>query len=143
VQDGGAPAAGACATAQRAIQQRLAELDEMKQVATKTLELLGKLADLVEQPAEFNRLIARVDELRGCVQRNRRTYDLVSQVSQRAELRRLHADRAINDRKRETPERARRRLARDREYVTAFIDGCEYLLHMLPAAAQRLEARRP
>jgi hypothetical protein len=120
-----------------ALEERLEELGQMKSTALQTQELLARLATLVDRPAEFNRLVGQADELRARVQRNERTYNLVSQVSQRAELRRLRADRAIRDEHRETSETARRRLARDREYVAAFIDGCDYLLQMLPEALQR------
>ena len=125
----------------QALQQRLDELHEIRQNALETKEVLEKLATLVDAPAEFNRLVGRVDQLRGRVQRHDRIYNLISQVSQGAELRRLHADRAIRDDRRETPQTARRRLARDRDYVTAFIDGCDFLLQMLPEAMQRARER--
>lgn len=123
------------------LDRRLEELREIHKIATETLDTLGRLAELVERPAEFNRLVTRVDELRARMQRNDRTYGLVSQVSQLAELRRVHADRAIRDERTETPATARRRLKRDREYVAAFIEGCDYMLRMLPEAAQRVRER--
>lgn len=135
------PDAEVVPAALRAFRERLEEIQELRRNALETLELLERLADLVERPAEFNRLVGRVDELRTRVQRNERTYDLVSQVSQRAELRRLQADRAISDDRQETPEMARRRLARDCEYVAAYVDGCDYLLEMLPEALRRAEER--
>ena len=125
------------------LESRLTELREVRQIAIATRDLLTKLAGLVEQPAEFNRLVGQVDQLRTQMQRNDRTYGLVSQVSQHAELRRLQADRAIHDEETETPDSARRRLRRDRAYVTALLDGCDYLLELLPAALERLRARLP
>jgi hypothetical protein len=127
----------------QALEQRREELAEMRRAAGETGELLAELARLVDRPAEFNRLVGRVDELRARVQHSQRTYDLVSQVSQRAELRRLHADRAISDERRETPESARRRLARDREYVAAFVEGCDFLLELLPQTLARVQERVP
>lgn len=124
-----------------ALEQRLAELQDTRQIAVETNELLPKLEGLVERPAEFNRLVARVDELRSRMQQSERTYNLVVQVSQLAELRRIQADRAIHDEPCETPETARRRLRRDREYVSAFIDGCDCLLNMLPQALERVRDR--
>lgn len=120
------------------LEQRLDELREIRQIATDTNELLEKLDKLVERPAEFNRLVVRVDELRARMQRNSRTYNLVSQVSQLAELRRLQADRSIHDEHDETPDTARRRLKRDRDYVAAFIDGCDFLQQLLPPALERV-----
>jgi hypothetical protein len=127
----------------RELERRLEEVREIRQIAVGTRDLLEQLGTLTDRPAEFNRLVARVDELRARMQRNDRTYNLVSQVSQLAELRRLHADRAIDDEARETPETARRRLRRDREYVTAFIEGCDFLLQMLPEAMGRACERLP
>jgi len=123
------------------LDRRLEELREIREIAVETQQILERLSSLLDRPAEFNRLVARVDELRSRIQRNDRTYNLVSQVSQLAELRRLHADRSIRDEEMETPATARRRLQRDREYVAAFIEGCEYLLQMLPQASARLRER--
>jgi hypothetical protein len=135
------PPAGLKERAQEQLEQRLEELREIRQIAADTQELLERLSQLVDRPAEFNRLVSHVDELRARIQRNDRTFNLVSQVSQRAELRRLHADRSIRDERKETPAMARRRLKRDREYVAAFIEGCDYLLQMLPEAVERVRER--
>jgi hypothetical protein len=121
------------ARAVAAIEQRLGEIREMRSIATETDGLLARLEGLLDRPREFNRLIVRVDELRARMRRNDRTYNLVSHVSQLAELRRLQADDQV-----ETPASARRRLKRDREYVSAFIEGCGYLEEMLPHAVQRI-----
>jgi len=124
-----------------ALEQRLAELREIRQTATETIALLDELTGLLDRRDAFNRRVLRMDELRTKMQRHGRTYNVVSQVAQKAELRRLHADRAIRDGVPETPTTARRRLRRDREYVTAFREGCDYLLDMLPQALERLRSR--
>ena len=126
-----------------ALEQRLVELREIRGIARATAEILEKLGHLFDRPAEFNRLVMRVDELRARMVQNDLTYSLVVQVSQLAELRRVHADRAIRDDECETVETARRRLRRDREYVAAFIDGCNYLEQMLPQALERVRERLP
>ena len=126
-----------------ALEQRLVELREIRGIALATAEILEKLGRLFDRPAEFNRLVMRVDELRARMVQNDLTYSLVVQVSQLAELRRVHADRAIRDDECETVETARRRLRRDREYVAAFIDGCNYLEQMLPQALERVRERLP
>jgi len=118
-------------------------LKEMRAIATETADVLERLDKLVERPAEFNRLVARVDELRTRMSRYQTTYELVVSVSQVAELRRLRADRTILDDQEETPESARRRLRRDREYVAAFIDGCDYLEKTLPEALARVREQLP
>jgi hypothetical protein len=131
------------ARATQQIDQRMRELVEMREIADQTRTLLKKLTTLVEQRDEFNRLVGRVDDLRGRMQRYDRTYHLVTQVSQLAELRRVHADRSIHDGKVETPAMARRRLRRDVEYVDAFIDGCRFMERILPQALERLEEQMP
>jgi hypothetical protein len=123
------------------LDQRLVEVREVRAIAEETHELLAQLVELVDRPAEFNRLVARVDELRSGLRKNERTYNMVCQVSQRAELRRVQADRAIHDEEAETPAMARRRLRRDREFVVGFMDGCDFLLEMLPQARARVSER--
>ncbi len=125
--------------AQAALAERQRELEEVRQIAAATLTLLERLARLVEQPDAFNRLVAETDELRARMLRYGRTYELVVGVSQMAELRRIQADRSLTDDGEETPAMARRRLRRDRDFVTDFIDGCDFLRRMLPEAAARLE----
>jgi hypothetical protein len=124
-----------------AVQTRLDEVTRMRQIAVETEALLERLAELTHKPADFNRLIVRVDELRAQMQRHARTYNLVVQVAQLGELRRVQADRAIRDEAVETAENARRRLRRDREYVMAFIEGCDFLLGILPTTLNRLRER--
>ncbi len=135
------PGPEACRSACAALEERLRELHEIRAIATETLTELDRLAGLLDRPAEFNRGVARIDELRVRMARYDRTYGLVSHVSQLAELRRVQADRTISDEQRETPARARRRLRRDREYVAALIDGCDYLLGLLPEALRRVRER--
>ncbi len=126
------------ADVQRQLEKRLEELQEIRRIAADTIEVLERLVKLVERPDEFNRLVVKVDELHNRMRRNERTYNLVSQVAQHAELRRVQADRAINDERQETPASARRRLRRDQEYVAGFLDGCDFLLRMLPAGLKRV-----
>ena len=54
---------------------------------------------------------------------------------------RVQADRAISDQREETSRMARRRLRRDREYVAALLEGCDFLRQMLPQALERLRER--
>lgn len=121
-----------------ALRQRLDEIAKVKAIALEMEGLLEKLVGLVGWPAQFNRVVARVDDLRTLMGQYERTYKIVVGVSQLAELRRYSADRRIGRQERETAEIARRRLRRDREFVSAFIDGCEYLEGMLPQALARL-----
>ncbi len=139
--DGPAEDAAEIAPAREALCERLREIREARQIAEETLECLEQLCELLTQPARFNRLITRVDELRVRMQRFEHVYRLVVEVSQIAELRRYQADRRLGDPSHETPETARRRLRRDQDFVRDFVSGCQFLESLLPQALARLEAR--
>lgn len=123
------------------IERRLEELRDTREIATRTEELLTRLEGLLDRPAEFNRVVTEIDELRVRMREHDQMYRLITQVSQLAELRRVHADRAIDDDTPETPETARIRLRRDREYVRSLIEGCAFLEEMLPEALERVRER--
>lgn len=127
------------AAAERALEERIGEVGELRALAVEMRGLLNDLVKLIDQPGRFNQVVARVDEVRARIARLDRTYQLVSAVSQFAELRRYNADRSLGDQDVETKESAKRRLRRDREFVGEFIDGCEYLLEILPDALKRLK----
>lgn len=131
--------------ASRALEERLREIGEIKRIAREMVPLLETLTTLLDRPTEFNRALARVDDLRLLMQKHDRTYMLVLDVSQFAELRRYKADRefAEEDNEAESVEIARRRLRRDREFVAAFLDGCDYLERLLPQALQRIRESMP
>jgi len=127
--------------ASAALEQRIEELKYVQRIAREMSGLLERLEALVERPADFNRLIVRVDELRTLIHKYREMYRLVIDVSATAELRRYTADRRIGTPQSETGETARRRLRRDRDFVESFIDGCEFLQSLLPEALVRLRER--
>jgi hypothetical protein len=129
--------AGACA----ALEARIAELRLVQKIAREMNGLLERLETLVDRPAEFNRVIVRVDALRTLIHKYDEMYRLVVDVSAMAELRRYTADRRLGTPGTETTETARRRLRRDRDFVDSFIDGCEFLERVLPEALDRLHER--
>lgn len=121
-----------------ALRARLDELSEVRRIAEETEALLGRLVELIDRPDDFNRLLARVDDLRIRMLRHDRLYKIVVEAAPVAELRRVSADRSLGTPRRETPETARRRLQRDREFVRGFLDGCAFLEELLPRAISRL-----
>ncbi|MBL8880453.1 MAG: motility associated factor glycosyltransferase family protein [Phycisphaerales bacterium] len=123
-----------------ALEARLEELREVRAIAEETESLLGRLMDLIERPDDFNRLLARVDDLRMRMLRHDRLYKIVVEAAPVAELRRVSADRSLGAPQRETPDTARRRLNRDREFVRGFLDGCAFLEGLLPRAIARLRS---
>jgi hypothetical protein len=135
------PATDATPLVARALDEldaRLGELAELRTIAGEMSTLLARLVELLDRPAEFNRVVARVDELRTRIQRYDRMYRVVTGVSQVGELRRYTADRRMGTVTEETPAVARRRLERDREFVAAFAEGCDYLAQLLPEVRARL-----
>lgn len=125
--------------ARTALDVRLADLARVKAIAEEMHGLLTTLEGLVREPARFNALIVRVDDLRNEITRYDTMYRLVVDVAQSAELRRYQADRELDRLKdADAAERARAQLARDRAFVEAFLDGCAFLGTTLPEVAGRL-----
>ena len=126
------------AEAEQLVTKRLDEVRELHKISDEMIELLKKLETLVERPAEFNKLIVRVDALRSRIAGYSQMYKLVVEVSAMAELKRHAADRAIGSVTKQTPEIARKRLERDRDFVESFRDGCQYVEEVLPQVLERL-----
>jgi len=124
-----------------ALEKRIEELKHVHKTAREMRGLLEKLDTLVEKPAQFNRLIARVDALRTFIHRYDHMYRLVIDVSAAAELRRMAADRDIGAPETETAKTARQHLKRDMEFVDSFLDGCEFLTDVIPEALNRIRER--
>lgn len=131
-----------------ALRKRLAELSEFRGLCTQTRDLLAEMERLLDRPAEFDRRIVRVDELREMVFARGLIFQMVSDVSQLAELQKFSADRRLaSDQSRAAAgsemspvDRARRQLARDRRFVDALLEGCAALQEILDCAVRRTEA---
>jgi hypothetical protein len=129
---------GSLQRAAAALVERQEEVAALRAIAEEMRPLLERLTASVDDPSAFNRLIVRVDELRTRIRQYERTYSLVVDVSQQAELQRYGADRRIGARDTETAVSAAARLQRDRAFVEAFIEGCAFLEELLPVALERL-----
>ncbi|MBK8915738.1 MAG: DUF115 domain-containing protein [Phycisphaerales bacterium] len=140
LRDAGDMAADDAGAAAASIEARIREIRELRRISERMLGLLDELAGLTDRPAEFNRRIALVDDLRAQVARCDRAFRLVTEASQLAELRRFSADRQIggDSPEHDSPQTALRRLRRDGEFVAAIRDGCDFLLDLLPQALDRL-----
>lgn len=123
------------------IDARIREIRELRRISEQMLTLLDELSRLTGRPSEFNRRIAKVDDLRAQVARCDRAFRIVTEASQLAELRRFSADRRMGGDapEQDTPQTALRRLRRDAEFVTSIRDGCDFLLDVLPQALLRLQ----
>lgn len=130
------------------LRKRLDELAEFRGLCDETRGLVSEMKDCVDRPAEFNRRIVRIDELRAMVHERDRTFRMVSDLSQLGEWQKFSADRRLSlDTARKqasgglTPaQRAVRQLDRDGRFVAALIEGCDVLERTLREALARMEA---
>lgn len=136
------PVSGRLSRAIREVEQRLEELGAVVAVVDELLVLLDELNRLVESPDRFNQRLIRVDELRAQVSRESRAYRIVNAASQLAEFRRFSADRRLELAPGSSAERARKQIARDREFISAIRDGAIEVSGMLQDSLSRMQARR-
>jgi hypothetical protein len=122
------------------LEKRIQELDGAVAVCDELLALLRELDGLTHDPEQFNRRLARVDELRTRIGQDSRPYMLVNAFTQEAELRRYSADRRIGAEGPEDAARAKRRIARDIEFLTAVREGALEVKPILDAARDRMHA---
>jgi len=128
------------AAGQAALRERLAELATFRGICQETMRIIGRLEGLTDRPSEFNRLIARVDELRTLVQEHGTIFRMVCGVSQRGELMKTSADRRMAIDAPRGREHTLRQLRRDRAFVEALLEGCGELQSILDQSLSRFEA---
>lgn len=121
------------------LDQRIGEVESMRSVCEKLVDLLSQLTDLVHDPPRFNQLIVRVDELRARVNQSNRAYRVISAAAQLAELRRFSADRKLAATVSEETDRAIQQLKRDLQYVGDVRDGATQMLDILNEAKSRIQ----
>lgn len=126
--------------AREALAVRVGEVDAFRELCVETLALLRTLRGLIDRPAEFNRRLVRLDELRTLVQRHDLIHHMVREVSQLAELQRMAADRRIDPDAPDQKNRALRQLDRDARFIEALLEGCDRLANILNGAKERFDA---
>jgi hypothetical protein len=119
--------------------KRINDVDGLVEVCKKMDVELAKLQELTHDPGRFNQTMVRVDELRAQVNQAQRAYRIINAASQLAELRRFSSDRRLNADESKGAERAKRQLARDREFIGEIISGGESMIEILTEALQRLD----
>lgn len=132
------PDDGLISVAVSQLRARLDELASMRRIAEELRGVLATLGGLLDRPADFNRRVGRVDELRLAMGRHADLYNLVVDVSATAELRRCQADRQLRAAREETPAVTQARLKRDREFLESFCDGCVFVADVVAQAIDRL-----
>jgi hypothetical protein len=127
------------APARDAVRQRRSALEEFRRLCEETRRLLDDMKSLTDRPDEFNRRLARVDDLRTRVQQQDTIFQMVREVSQLGELQKIAADRRMEMTKNAGAARARQQLARDMQFIDALLDGCDRLGVILDGALSRFD----
>lgn len=113
------------------LRKRIEEVDAMVADCKEMVALLKELETLLSDPAAFNRKIAAVDALRVKIHEHDHAYQMISAVSQHAELQRFSADRRLKLTETEGIELAKAQLTRDLRFVEGVIEGAEALKEIL------------
>ncbi len=127
------------AAARDVLRARLDEFDGFRDLCTQTLEVLEEMQGLIDRPREFNRAVTRVDALRTRVHQHERVCLMVSAAAQLAELRRYSADRHIHALADDGPERARRQLRRDVDFISSLKEGADDVATIVQEALDRFD----
>lgn len=122
-----------------ALARRADEVRRLRDRSKSMIEVLKELTGLVERPAEFNRKMARVDELRVQIGHQEDVYRMLSLMGQLAELRRFKADRSLEIEGVRGADRAKRQLVRDIEFVSAMVEAAEALLSLFDESLGRFD----
>ena len=122
------------------LSRRRVEGEHIGRIARETLPLLEEVRDhAASDAARANRAIARIDRLRAEMNGHGRTYDLVAQLTQRSELDRFRADRALAaDAATTGVDRQRRQVTRDLENVRAIASAADDFSALMDDAAARV-----
>jgi hypothetical protein len=122
------------------IVERMEQLDRCVQMYRQTgrdLEELDKLLD--RSVAEFNRTIAKADRARILAHKDKIIMQMVSELAQLAEYRRMTADRLLEGEDLPEVERARRQLQRDLAYNQGLIEAADKLREIFEGALERFD----
>lgn len=126
--------------AETEVQQRIDELEKVVEVTDEIQRLLDELDTLTDYPDRFNQRLVRVDELRAKIYRESRAYQIVNAASQVAEFRRFSADRRIELSPGTSTQRARKQIARDREFMQGVREGANEVAAILKATLERISS---
>ncbi len=125
--------------ARELVQKRIEQVQELKDITVQTIDVVKEMLGLIDNQAELNRKMVRLDELRTMVKQRQMIYRMVMYVSQVGEMFRFRRDRAIELSKAEGKEKQRQQLRRDMGYVTEVRNGCERLEAMLEECLKRFD----
>ncbi|MCB9854470.1 MAG: motility associated factor glycosyltransferase family protein [Phycisphaerales bacterium] len=121
------------------LKHRLETLDAFESLCQETRDVLTEMRNVIDDPARFNRLVVRVDDLRTLVQQHELMFRMVRDVSQLAELQKLAADRRVSVDAPDNRKRASRQLRRDAAFIDAMLDGCARLRRIFEESIARFD----
>ena len=117
---------------------RRAEAVEIAAICGRTLPLLEQLRDHVDDQPRVNRLIGDIDRLRADMNHHCRTYDLVTQLTQRTEVERYRADRQIRAKRTTGVDLQRLQVGRDIENVRGVRQAADDFVALLDEVIEPL-----
>ncbi len=123
------------------LKKRKEQILELADISEKTVKLVNKMLDNIEDQDFVNKQMAQLDELRTMVRNREKTYAVVKQVSQMAEYFRFKADRVLDVEGATGIERQRRQLQRDTGYVSEIRKGCDTAIEIIDTAISRFQDR--
>lgn len=118
--------------------RRRAECQALKDTCLATVPLLEKMIAHQDDQKRMHELFVEVDRLRSSVGQDRVTFEIVCHLNTIGELRRFQHDLAVKSAPKDSPERQKRQLLRDIDYVKNLNIGCDRLLAILDEAEGRL-----
>ena len=120
------------------LEKRRLEADQIQQISRDTLPLLEEVKAYLDDQPRVNRAIARIDALRAQMNALGATYDLITQLTQKTELNRFHADRTIAASKASGTDRQRLQIMRDISNVNGLISASGEFKKLMDEVISRL-----
>ena len=121
------------------LRNRLSEAGEIEQISRDTLPLLEEVCDHVTDQQRVNHAIAKIDALRSRIDKLGPCYQLVTQLTQRTELARFKADRAIAAARVDGIERQRRQVQRDIDNVRSVLEAAQEFQNLMTNAIENVQ----
>jgi hypothetical protein len=128
--------AGKCVAS---LQARREEARQIELISQDTLPLLEEIGAKIEDQGQVNRAIAQIDTLRARIDAFGATYDLVTQLTQKSELKRFQRDRQIAAAKLSGVELQRKQIERDLENVKAVAEAAREFQKLMDEAIAKLK----
>ena len=121
------------------LKKRKEEIQELADISDKTVALVNKMLDDIENQDYVNKLMIELDELRSKVRHREKIYELVRSVSQMAEYYRFRADRELKVLDKDGIDKQKHQLQRDIGYVSEIRKGCDTIVKIIDDAIERFE----